>query len=78
MKVHCERISRSVLRGKRAKWKPCFFTSLHFEDSLQLTAGSFNLSSPAQDEIPPHPPLTKGGWGDFRAAAHEPVCVGVR
>jgi hypothetical protein len=32
----------SLLRGKRATWKACFFTSLHFEDSLQLAAGSFN------------------------------------
>jgi len=40
-KVHCERIPRSLLRGMRAKWKLCFFTSLHFEDSLQLAAGSF-------------------------------------
>ena len=24
-----------------------------------------NLGSPAHDEIPPFPPLTKGGWGDF-------------
>ena len=41
LKVHCERIPRSLLRGKRARWKPCFFTSLHFEDSLQLAAGNF-------------------------------------
>jgi len=48
--VYCERLLRSKLRGKRAKWKLCFFASLHFEDcfamrtphSLQLAAGSFN------------------------------------
>jgi hypothetical protein len=58
LKVHCERIAsrctlrlpRSLLRGKRARWKPYFFISVHFEDcfamhrshSLQLAAGSFN------------------------------------
>src|SRR3990172_120704 len=51
LKVHCERIPRSLLRGMRAKWKLCFFTSLHFEDSLQPAAGSFNTAGCARSEV---------------------------
>jgi len=40
-----------------------------------------NLGLPAHDEIPPRPPLTKGGWGDFSTgrkwAASMSVAVGV-
>ncbi len=40
-----------------------------------------NLGSPAHDEIPSHPPLTKGGWGDFSTdrkwAASISVAVGM-
>lgn len=42
VKVHCERIPRSLPRGKRAKWKSCLSLSLHFEESLQQTAWIFN------------------------------------
>ncbi len=43
VKVHCERIPHSLLRGKREKWEWCFFTPLHFEDSLQLAAGNLQF-----------------------------------
>jgi len=40
-----------------------------------------NMGSPAHDEIPSHPPLTKGGWGDFSTdrqwAASISVAVGM-
>ena len=42
LKAPCERIPRSLLRGKRAH-ADRVSVSLRFEDSLQLASGSFNL-----------------------------------
>jgi hypothetical protein len=42
LKMHSERIPRSLLRGKRAN-TDIIKKSLHLGNSLQLAAGSFNL-----------------------------------